>query len=171
MLPKRRRARAGTPGADSSAARFPGVAVYLAEPHMGRSRRAFLTRLALSKGFRVLDAYRCAGSEQLPRAGTLTWGAGGRRARRPRPRPSESRARPLGWHCAGASGRRADTAARPPPGLGREPATFSCHVLQLRGRELKDLARSWPGGGAGPGFSIPLTPGRHGRVLLSFPLL
>nr|KAF6419173.1 DNA polymerase mu [Rousettus aegyptiacus] len=57
MLPKRRRARAGTPGADSSAARFPGVAVYLAEPHMGRSRRAFLTRLALSKGFRVLDAY------------------------------------------------------------------------------------------------------------------
>ncbi|XP_011383041.1 DNA-directed DNA/RNA polymerase mu isoform X2 [Pteropus vampyrus] len=57
MLPKRRRARVGTPGPDSSAARFPGVAIYLAEPHMGRSRRAFLTRLALSKGFRVLDAY------------------------------------------------------------------------------------------------------------------
>lgn len=132
---------------------------------MGRSRRAFLTRLALSKGFRVLDAYRCAGSEQLPRAGTLTWG------RLPGDAYLESRARPLGWHCAGASGRRADTAARPPPGLGREPATFTCHVLQLRGRELKDLARSWPGGGAGPGFSIPLTPGRHGRVLLSFPLL
>jgi hypothetical protein len=41
-------------------ARFPGVAIYLAEPRMGRSRRAFLTRLARSKGFRVLDAYRCA---------------------------------------------------------------------------------------------------------------
>lgn len=27
---------------------------------MVRNRRAFLTRLALSKGFRVLDAYRCA---------------------------------------------------------------------------------------------------------------
>uniref|UniRef100_A0A8C0CUI1 DNA-directed DNA/RNA polymerase mu n=1 Tax=Balaenoptera musculus TaxID=9771 RepID=A0A8C0CUI1_BALMU len=39
------------------AARFPGVTVYLAEPRMGRSRRAFLTRLALSKGFCVLDAY------------------------------------------------------------------------------------------------------------------
>lgn len=69
MLPKRRRARVGTPGPDSSAARFPGVAIYLAEPHMGRSRRAFLTRLALSKGFRVLDAYRCAGWEQLPEGG------------------------------------------------------------------------------------------------------
>lgn len=40
--------------------RFPDVAIYLAEPRMGRSRRAFLTRLARSKGFRVLDAYRCA---------------------------------------------------------------------------------------------------------------
>ncbi|XP_019587234.2 DNA-directed DNA/RNA polymerase mu isoform X2 [Rhinolophus sinicus] len=57
MLPKRRRARVGTPGAISSAACFPGVTIYLAEPRMGRSRRAFLTRLALSKGFRVLDAY------------------------------------------------------------------------------------------------------------------
>uniref|UniRef100_A0A8D1PPB0 DNA-directed DNA/RNA polymerase mu n=1 Tax=Sus scrofa TaxID=9823 RepID=A0A8D1PPB0_PIG len=58
MLPRRRRARAGPPeAAPSSAARFPGVAIYLAEPRMGRSRRAFLTRLALSKGFRVLDAY------------------------------------------------------------------------------------------------------------------
>eukprot|EP00069_Balaena_mysticetus_P012646 bmy_21759T0 len=61
MLPKRRRARVGCPDtAPSSAARFPGVTVYLAEPRMGRSRRAFLTRLALSKGFRVLDAYRAA---------------------------------------------------------------------------------------------------------------
>uniref|UniRef100_A0A9L0JXV4 DNA-directed DNA/RNA polymerase mu n=1 Tax=Equus asinus TaxID=9793 RepID=A0A9L0JXV4_EQUAS len=61
MLPKRRRTRVGSPGAAApSAARFPGVAIYLAEPRMGRSRRAFLTRLALSKGFRVLDAYRCA---------------------------------------------------------------------------------------------------------------
>ncbi|XP_029786983.1 DNA-directed DNA/RNA polymerase mu isoform X1 [Suricata suricatta] len=58
MLPKRRRARVGSPGGPTcSAARFPGVAIYLAEPRMGRSRRAFLTRLALSKGFRVLDAY------------------------------------------------------------------------------------------------------------------
>nr|XP_014594462.2 DNA-directed DNA/RNA polymerase mu isoform X4 [Equus caballus] len=58
MLPKRRRTRVGSPGAAApSAARFPGVAIYLAEPRMGRSRRAFLTRLALSKGFRVLDAY------------------------------------------------------------------------------------------------------------------
>lgn len=59
MLPRRRQARVGTPCAVSSAVRFPGVAIYLAEPRMGRSRRAFLTRLALSKGFRVLDAYRC----------------------------------------------------------------------------------------------------------------
>ncbi|KAK1334703.1 hypothetical protein QTO34_004269 [Cnephaeus nilssonii] len=57
MLPRRRQARVGTPCAVSSAVRFPGVAIYLAEPRMGRSRRAFLTRLALSKGFRVLDAY------------------------------------------------------------------------------------------------------------------
>ncbi|XP_019482160.1 PREDICTED: DNA-directed DNA/RNA polymerase mu isoform X3 [Hipposideros armiger] len=56
MLPKRRRARVSS-GSMPSAARFPGVAIYLAEPRMGRSRRAFLTRLALSKGFRVLDAY------------------------------------------------------------------------------------------------------------------
>lgn len=62
MLPKRRRMRSRSPGgADAScspsSALFPGVAIYLAEPRMGRSRRAFLTRLALSKGFRVLDTY------------------------------------------------------------------------------------------------------------------
>lgn len=57
MLPKRRRARGDTPDAVPSATRFPGFTIYLAEPRMGRSRRAFLTRLALSKGFRVLDAY------------------------------------------------------------------------------------------------------------------
>ncbi|XP_005396733.1 PREDICTED: DNA-directed DNA/RNA polymerase mu isoform X2 [Chinchilla lanigera] len=62
MLPKRRRARARSPGGAAassalSSVLFPGVAIYLAEPRMGRSRRAFLTRLALSKGFRVLDAY------------------------------------------------------------------------------------------------------------------
>ncbi|XP_072821357.1 DNA-directed DNA/RNA polymerase mu isoform X1 [Vicugna pacos] len=58
MLPKRRRARVGSPdAAPCPAGRFPGVAIHLVEPHMGRSRRAFLTRLALSKGFRVLDAY------------------------------------------------------------------------------------------------------------------
>ncbi|XP_036183028.1 DNA-directed DNA/RNA polymerase mu isoform X6 [Myotis myotis] len=57
MLPRRRQARVGTPCAVSSAVRFPGIAIYLAEPRMGRSRRAFLTRLARSKGFRVLDAY------------------------------------------------------------------------------------------------------------------
>uniref|UniRef100_A0A8C0CVR6 DNA polymerase mu n=1 Tax=Balaenoptera musculus TaxID=9771 RepID=A0A8C0CVR6_BALMU len=50
------------------AARFPGVTVYLAEPRMGRSRRAFLTRLALSKGFCVLDAYRCAVMAKGPSA-------------------------------------------------------------------------------------------------------
>ncbi|XP_043729110.1 DNA-directed DNA/RNA polymerase mu isoform X5 [Cervus elaphus] len=58
MLPKRRRARVASPSAaPSSAARFPGVTIYLAEPHMGRSRQAFLTRLAVSKGFHVLNAY------------------------------------------------------------------------------------------------------------------
>lgn len=65
MLPKRRRVRAGSPhsavaSSTPPAARFPGVAIYLAEPRMGRSRRAFLTRLARSKGFRILDVYRCA---------------------------------------------------------------------------------------------------------------
>ncbi|XP_021066664.1 DNA-directed DNA/RNA polymerase mu [Mus pahari] len=62
MLPKRRRVRAGSPHSvvaspTPPAARFPGVAIYLAEPRMGRSRRAFLTRLARSKGFRILDTY------------------------------------------------------------------------------------------------------------------
>ncbi|XP_043319434.1 DNA-directed DNA/RNA polymerase mu isoform X5 [Cervus canadensis] len=58
MLPKRRRARVASPSAaPSSAARFPGVTIYLAEPHMGRSRQAFLTRLAVSKGFHVLNDY------------------------------------------------------------------------------------------------------------------
>ncbi|XP_051021082.1 DNA-directed DNA/RNA polymerase mu [Acomys russatus] len=62
MLPKRRRARAGSPHSTIAfsappKALFPSVAIYLAEPRMGRSRRAFLTRLARSKGFRILDAY------------------------------------------------------------------------------------------------------------------
>ncbi|XP_059253081.1 DNA-directed DNA/RNA polymerase mu isoform X3 [Mustela nigripes] len=64
MLPRRRRARTGFPGGPALPGpacpcppHFPGVAIHLAEPRMGRSRRAFLTRLALSKGFRVLDAY------------------------------------------------------------------------------------------------------------------
>ncbi|XP_049645614.1 DNA-directed DNA/RNA polymerase mu [Suncus etruscus] len=61
MLPRRRRARAGLPAAAADrtlppAALFPQVALYLAERRMGRSRRAFLTRLARAKGFRVLDA-------------------------------------------------------------------------------------------------------------------
>ncbi|XP_012294637.1 DNA-directed DNA/RNA polymerase mu isoform X8 [Aotus nancymaae] len=61
MLPKRRRARVRSPSGDAASStlpstRFPGVAIYLVEPHMGRSRRAFLTRLARSKGFRVLDS-------------------------------------------------------------------------------------------------------------------
>ncbi|XP_054427391.1 DNA-directed DNA/RNA polymerase mu isoform X2 [Pteronotus mesoamericanus] len=60
MLPRRRRGRVEDPGSSSSAVRFPGVAIYLVEPRMGRSRRAFLTRLARSKGFRVLDAYSSA---------------------------------------------------------------------------------------------------------------
>lgn len=64
MLPKRRRARVRSPTGDAASStppstRFPGVAIYLVEPRMGRSRRAFLTRLARSKGFRVLDACRC----------------------------------------------------------------------------------------------------------------
>ncbi|XP_064146348.1 DNA-directed DNA/RNA polymerase mu isoform X5 [Loxodonta africana] len=62
VLPKRRRAQDGSAaGARAPStqppARFPGVTIYLAEPRMGRSRRAFLTRLALSKGFCVLDEY------------------------------------------------------------------------------------------------------------------
>nr|XP_055149262.1 LOW QUALITY PROTEIN: DNA-directed DNA/RNA polymerase mu [Symphalangus syndactylus] len=61
MLPKRRRERVGSPSDDAASSTppstcFPGVAIYLVEPRMGRSRRAFLTRLARSKGFRVLDA-------------------------------------------------------------------------------------------------------------------
>ncbi|KAL0618977.1 DNA-directed DNA/RNA polymerase mu [Plecturocebus cupreus] len=61
MLPKRRRARVGSPRGDAASSTlpstlFPGVAIYLVERHMGRSRRAFLTRLARSKGFRVLDS-------------------------------------------------------------------------------------------------------------------
>lgn len=77
MQPRRRQARVGTPCAVSSAVRFPSVAIYLAEPRMGRSRRAFLTRLALSKGFRVLDAYRCV-SAAGPAAGggAGCWGRG-----------------------------------------------------------------------------------------------
>lgn len=71
MLPRRRQARVGTPCAVSSAVRFPGVAIYLAEPRMGRSRRAFLTRLALSKGFRVLDADRCGSWPHLRGRGRL----------------------------------------------------------------------------------------------------
>ncbi|XP_037693161.1 DNA-directed DNA/RNA polymerase mu isoform X1 [Choloepus didactylus] len=59
--PRRRRAPVGSSGGAApsapASARFPGVAIYLAEPRMGRSRRAFLTRLARSKGFSVLDAY------------------------------------------------------------------------------------------------------------------
>ncbi|XP_015302969.3 DNA-directed DNA/RNA polymerase mu isoform X10 [Macaca fascicularis] len=60
MLPERRRARVRSPSGDAASStppstRFPGVAIYLVEPRMGRSRRAFLTRLARSKGFRVLD--------------------------------------------------------------------------------------------------------------------
>lgn len=75
MLPKRRRARVASPSpAPSSAARFPGVTIYLAEPHMGRSRQAFLTRLAVSKGFRVLSAYRCAVVAKLPLAGSSARG-------------------------------------------------------------------------------------------------
>lgn len=71
MLPKRRRVRdrpLGGAAASSapSSTLFPGVAIYLVEQRMGRSRRAFLTRLALSKGFRVLDAYRCAAREGSP---------------------------------------------------------------------------------------------------------
>lgn len=74
MLPKRRRVRAGSPhsalaSSTPPAARFPGVAIYLAEPRMGRSRRAFLTRLARSKGFRILDAYRCAAPARARRWG------------------------------------------------------------------------------------------------------
>ncbi|KAM5302843.1 DNA-directed DNA/RNA polymerase mu isoform 2-T2 [Glossophaga mutica] len=60
MLPRRRRARVEDPSNFPSEVRFPGVAIYLAEPRMGRSRRAFLTRLARSKGFQVLDAYSSA---------------------------------------------------------------------------------------------------------------
>ncbi|XP_036605167.1 DNA-directed DNA/RNA polymerase mu [Trichosurus vulpecula] len=63
--PKRRRgpgrgeeAGAGRAAAPSPAPpRFPGVTIYLAEQHMGRSRRAFLTELARAKGFRVDQAY------------------------------------------------------------------------------------------------------------------
>ncbi|XP_035866230.1 DNA-directed DNA/RNA polymerase mu isoform X3 [Phyllostomus discolor] len=59
MLPRRRRARVEDPS-NFSEVRFPGVTIYLVEPRMGRSRRAFLTRLARSKGFHVLDAYSSA---------------------------------------------------------------------------------------------------------------
>ncbi|XP_043844540.1 DNA-directed DNA/RNA polymerase mu isoform X2 [Dromiciops gliroides] len=65
--PKRRRgpgrgeeAGAGARGAAApspAALRFPEVTIYLAERHMGRTRRAFLTRLARAKGFRVDQSY------------------------------------------------------------------------------------------------------------------
>ncbi|KAM9061299.1 DNA-directed DNA/RNA polymerase mu isoform 1-T1 [Sarcophilus harrisii] len=61
--PKRRRGagrgeEAGGAAAPSPAPlRFPGLTIYLAERHMGRSRRAFLTGLARAKGFRVDQAY------------------------------------------------------------------------------------------------------------------
>ncbi|XP_059131484.1 DNA-directed DNA/RNA polymerase mu [Peromyscus eremicus] len=82
MLPKRRRVRAESPhraGASSAPppVRFPGVAIYLAEPRMGRSRRAFLTRLARSKGFRILDTYSSEVThvvmEQTPAEEALCW--------------------------------------------------------------------------------------------------
>ncbi|XP_072492832.1 DNA-directed DNA/RNA polymerase mu isoform X2 [Notamacropus eugenii] len=59
--PKKRRGQeAGAGGAAAPSPPpplFPGVTVYLAERHMGRSRRAFLTGLARAKGFRVDQAY------------------------------------------------------------------------------------------------------------------
>ncbi|XP_074141952.1 DNA-directed DNA/RNA polymerase mu isoform X2 [Sminthopsis crassicaudata] len=61
--PKKRRGagrgeEAGGAAAPSLAPlRFPGLTIYLAERHMGRSRRAFLTGLARAKGFRVDQAY------------------------------------------------------------------------------------------------------------------
>ncbi|XP_020819413.1 DNA-directed DNA/RNA polymerase mu isoform X1 [Phascolarctos cinereus] len=63
--PKKRRGpgRGEEAGAGGAAApspaplRFPGVTIYLAERHMGRSRRAFLTGLARAKGFRVDQTY------------------------------------------------------------------------------------------------------------------
>nr|XP_051708987.1 DNA-directed DNA/RNA polymerase mu isoform X3 [Oryctolagus cuniculus] len=75
MLPKRRRARGACPGGAAAASapapvRFPDVVIYLVEPRMGRSRRAFLTRLALSKGFRVLDACRWPSPRKSPQG----WG-------------------------------------------------------------------------------------------------
>ncbi|XP_062040679.1 DNA-directed DNA/RNA polymerase mu-like [Lepus europaeus] len=61
MLPKRRQAWRAYPSSTAAASApaslgFPDVVINLVEPRMGRSRRAFLTRLVLLKGFRVLDA-------------------------------------------------------------------------------------------------------------------
>lgn len=41
---------------------------------MGRSRQAFLTGLAVSKGFRVLSTYRCAVVAKLPLGGVTCLG-------------------------------------------------------------------------------------------------
>ncbi|XP_006832315.1 PREDICTED: DNA-directed DNA/RNA polymerase mu [Chrysochloris asiatica] len=82
VIPKRRRTQAGSPaGAAASSAslsgRFPGVAIYLVEQGMGRSRRSFLTRLARSKGFCVLDVSSSAVThvvvEQTSAAEALCW--------------------------------------------------------------------------------------------------
>ncbi|XP_069070485.1 DNA-directed DNA/RNA polymerase mu isoform X2 [Pleurodeles waltl] len=58
-LPLRKRRRPPPAVADSSqgAVRFPEVGIFLVEKRMGSSRRAFLSKLARSKGFRVEAVY------------------------------------------------------------------------------------------------------------------
>uniref|UniRef100_A0A8C9RSF5 DNA-directed DNA/RNA polymerase mu n=1 Tax=Scleropages formosus TaxID=113540 RepID=A0A8C9RSF5_SCLFO len=58
MIPaKRRKLGAPAAGPVADVIRFPHVAVFLLEKRMGASRRAFLTGLARSKGFRLEDSY------------------------------------------------------------------------------------------------------------------
>ncbi|KAJ8778703.1 hypothetical protein J1605_013380 [Eschrichtius robustus] len=189
MLPKRQRARVGPPGtAPSSAARFPGVTVYLAEPQMGRSRRAFLTGLALSKGFRVLDAYSSEVTHvmmegTISRGGRLPAGAqdGG---------PSPRMHPPSALRCKLVHGEHGGRAACPcgvpaPPGGGcvQEgaatpsmgaalclPASHTRHAPQRRPLEaLETLAEAAGSAGFAGGEGRQLSLCRAASVLKALP--
>lgn len=147
MLPKQRRARVRSPDgpASSSPPRFPGVAIYLAEPRMGRSRRAFLTRLAVSKGFRVLDAYRCAVVGKLAaRGGALARGALGGVA-------------PVRGSCSGRLGGGGTCVGAPAGGDFRgvtcpgAPARGVSRGVTCPGVSAWDAFRESPAGGSCPG--------------------
>lgn len=57
LLRKRRRPPPTVADSNQGALRFPEVGIFLVEKRMGRSRRAFLSKLARTKGFRVEEVY------------------------------------------------------------------------------------------------------------------